>query len=116
MSAEMAASAESRGRAEMSAEGSRQGKDRLWRKTIEKAEWMPRCEVLHVTHMVVRDGESKVVIFDSAQASSSSDGTLRRAFRKPKDVDVCVEVNLAEAPQYSTDIVGGCRAVPEGGQ
>ena len=100
----MEASTESSRRAEMAADGWSEGNDHLWRKHVESAEWMPTCDVsgIDVTHSIVRDGLTGVLIYDSAGACTNSGRSLselnkaHRAFRRPRSVDICVEVNLAE--------------------
>ena len=98
MSEEMQVSRENRRRAELSADGWSEGTDSLWRKTFNNAEWMPRCDAGYVTHTVVRDRTSGVAIHDSAGSTHFDSGRLSRAFKTPRDVDVIVEINLAEDP------------------
>ena len=88
----------SRRRATLSADGWSEGQDGLWRKSFENAEWMPKCELGHVTHSVVRDQATGVAIHDSAGATHYDNGRLTRAFRVPRSVDMVVEINLAEEP------------------
>jgi hypothetical protein len=95
MSTKMESSRESRRRATLGADGWLEGQDGLWRKSFENAEWMPKCEVGHVTHAVVRDQATGVAIHDSAGATHFDNGRLTRAFRVPRSVDMIVEVNLA---------------------
>ena len=98
MSEEMQATRESRRHAALSADGWLEGSDCFWRKGFDNAEWLPKCEVGHVTHSVVRDRESGIAIHDSAGSTHIDNGRLSRAFRKPRNVDVVVEVNLPEEP------------------
>ena len=95
----MLASCESRRRAELCAEGRAEGSDGLWRKSFKGAEWMPRCFVGCVTHAVVRDQSTGVVRHDSAGSTQFDKGRLSRAFRVPRNVDMIVELNMAEEPR-----------------
>ena len=81
-------------RADLLADGWAQGPDKLWRKRFEKAEWLPTCDVGHVTHSIARDSTSGVLISDSAHISASRKSMPARAFRRPRDVDLCAEVDL----------------------
>ena len=65
---------------------------------------MPRCEIGCVTHAVVRDQSTGVVIHGSAGSTQFDSGRLSRAFRDPMDVDVIVEINMAEEP---ASLLGG---------
>ena len=47
-------------------------------------------------HSVVRDKSTGVVIHDSAGASQFNRGRLSRAFQVPRDVNMVVEINMAE--------------------
>ena len=96
MSEEMQASRESRRRAALSAEGWSERSDNVWAKGFNNAEWMPKCDAEYVTHAVVRDRASGVAIHDSAGSTHFDNGRLSRAFKTPRNVDMVVEVNLAE--------------------
>ena len=98
MSEEIAASHESRRRAALRAEGWIEGPDRLWRKSLVDAEWLPKCEIGYVTHAVVEDRSSGVTIHDTAGSTHFDCSRLPRAFRTPRDVDMVVEFHLAEDP------------------
>jgi hypothetical protein len=98
MSTEMGASRESRRRATLSADGWSEGQDGLWRKSFDDAEWMPKCEVGHVTHAVVRDRATGVAIHDSTGSTHFDNGRLMRAFRILRNVDMIGEFNFAEEP------------------
>ena len=88
MSTEMSPSRENCRRATLSADGWSEGRDGLWRKSFENAEWMPKCEVGHVTHSVVRDQATGVAIHDSAGTTHYDNGRLTRAFRVPRSVEI----------------------------
>ena len=60
MSEEIAATRENRRRAALSADGWTEGRDNLWRKGFDQAEWLPTCDVGCVTHSVVRDWHTGV--------------------------------------------------------
>ena len=55
---------------------------------------MPKCEVGYVRHTIVRDSASGVVIYDSTGMRSPDERKPARAFRRPKSVEVILEVNL----------------------
>ena len=88
----------SRRLADLCAEGWLEGSDGLWRKSFVGAEWMPRCETGCVTHSVVRDDLTGVVIHDSAGTTQFDNSRLSRAFRVPRDVNMVVEINMADGP------------------
>ena len=50
----------------------------------------------YVTHSVVRDRVSGIAIHDSAGSTHYDSGRSYRAFMAPRNVDVIVELNLAE--------------------
>ena len=52
MSEEMTATQECRRRAALSADSWSEGRDSLWRKSFDSAEWLPSCDVGCVTHRV----------------------------------------------------------------
>ena len=66
--------------------------ERQWRRVDA------RCDVGCVTHAVVRDQSTGVVIHDSAGSTQFDTGRLSRAFRVPRNVDIIVEINMAEEP------------------
>ena len=74
MSTSMESSRENRRRAMLSADGWSEGQDGLCRKSFDDAAWMPKCEVGHVTHAVVRDRATGVAIHDSAGATHFDNG------------------------------------------
>ena len=80
------------------------------------AEWMPRCGIGYVTHSVVRDKSTGVVIHDSAGATQFDSGRLSRAFRIPRDVTMVVEINMAEDPSTQPFVLGGDNTEPSRGQ
>ena len=82
-------------RADLLAGGWIQGPDKLWRKRFKNAEWLPTCDVGHVTHSIVRDSTSGVLISDSAHVSTSRRPMPVKAFKRRRDVDVCAEVDLS---------------------
>ena len=98
MSREMGASRESRRRAALCADGWSEGSDILWRKSVDSAEWMLKCEVGYVTRAVVRDRALGVAIHDAVVSTHFDKGRLMRALKTPRNVDMVVEVNLAEEP------------------
>ena len=51
-----------------------------------------------MTRTVVRDEITRAMIHDSGGSLRNGGGLVAKAFKKPRDVDVIVEVNLAEAP------------------
>ena len=57
-----------------------------------------RADVGCVTHAVVRDQSTGVVIHDSAGSTQFDSGRLSRAFKVPRNVDVIAEINMAEEP------------------
>ena len=69
---------------------------------------MPKCEVGYVIHTVVRDRASGVAIQDSAASTHFDNGSLNRAFKTPRDVDVIEEVDFAlgGGPEQSANVVG----------
>ena len=75
-----------------------EGPDRLWRKSFDEGEWMPKCEVGYVVHAVVRDRSSGVTIHDTGGSTHFDSSRVSRALRTPRNVDMIVEVNLAEEP------------------
>ena len=95
------ASSESSRPAELCAEGWLEVSDNLWRKSFTAAEWMPRCGIGYVSHSVVRDKLTGAVIHDSAGATQFDSGRMSRAFRVPRDVNMVVEINMAEDRAHS---------------
>ena len=57
---------------------------------------MTKCEVGYVTHAVVGDWASGVAIHDSGGSTHFDNGRLNRAFKTLRNVDMIVEVFLAE--------------------
>ena len=70
--------------------------DGLWHTSFQNAQWVPTCKIGGVTRTVVRDEATGTVIHDSGRFLRSEDGRVAKSFRKPRNVDVIVEVNLAE--------------------
>ena len=70
--------------------------DNCWIKSFDDAEWMPKCEVGYVVHAAVRDRSSGVTIHDTAGSTHFDSSRLSRAFKTPRNVDMIVEVHLAE--------------------
>ena len=62
MSGEFPVSGENRRRATLGADGWIEGKDRLWRKSFDNAEWLPKCDIGYVTHAVVRDQRISIAV------------------------------------------------------
>ena len=102
MSIVLPASCENRRHSELSADGWMEGPDRLWRKCFPDFEWISKCEVGYVTHAVARDGSWGLIIHDLAGPKHTANGRLSRAFRTPRNVDMIVEINLAEEPGDQT--------------
>ena len=88
----MAVSKESLRRAELSGDGWIEGIGGLWRKSFANAERLPECKIGNVVRTIVRDAATGIVIDDSAGSGRRRPRTLR----KPKNVDVIAEINLAD--------------------
>ena len=116
MSGEFAASSENRRRATLGAEGWIEGPDRLWRKSFDNAEWLPKCEIGYATHAVVRYRASGVTIHDTAGPTHLDCSSLPRAFRTPRDVDMVVETKFGRRSQCATTVLGGDGVVSSRGE